>query len=57
MKEKTENIEKKSYEKPRIVFDEKIEVLAGACGALKTEKQVVLQPNPTYGTPCKSLYS
>ena len=55
MKKKQNN--KRGYEKPAIIFEEKIEALAGACGALKTEKSGLLQPNPNYGTACKTIHS
>ena len=49
---------KERYEKPAIVYDEKIEVLAGVCGDVGTEKgEFLVGHNPHYGTPCQSVYS
>jgi hypothetical protein len=48
---------KRRYEKPSIVYEEKIEALAGACGSITTEKVTFMVDNPAYGTPCESLHS
>ena len=52
-----EKKEKKPYEKPAIVFEQKIEVLAGACGSSTDEKATFMGQNPTYSTPCEYVHS
>lgn len=48
--------EKRPYEKPAIVHEEKIEAIAGACGSASDEKQAGGE-NPNYNTPCLLNYS
>ena len=47
---------KRPYEKPAIIFEEKIEAVAGACGAFGNEKTDG-GSNPTYHEPCRDIHS
>ena len=57
-KKEKKDLPKRRYEKPSIVYEEKIEVLGSACGAISTEKTSFGAPNPGYGgTMCEAAHS